>query len=71
MPYTSNTELPEPVRKNLPREAQEIYREAFNAAFERYGATHEAVAHRIAWSAVKRCYIQPVAGVWLRRREIA
>ena len=71
MPYTSNTELPQPVRKNLPRHAQDIYRAAFNAAFARYGATHEAVAHRIAWSAVKHSYIQPVAGVWVRRREIS
>ncbi|MEO8756100.1 MAG: ChaB family protein [Casimicrobiaceae bacterium] len=71
MPYVSNAELPGPVRTNLPRHAQDIYRSAFNAAFERYGATHERVAHRIAWSAVKRCYIQPVAGVWVRRRHVA
>jgi cation transport regulator len=71
MPYASNAELPEPVRKKLPRHAQDIYRAAFNAAYARYGPTHEEVAHRIAWSAVKHSYVQAVAGVWLRRHQVA
>ncbi len=70
MPYASNADLPAKLKKNLPRHAQDIYRAAFNAAYAHYGADHEEVAHRIAWSAVKRAYVQPVAGVWVRRRDV-
>lgn len=71
MPYASNEDLPTPVRRVLPRHAQDIYRAAFNDAFRRYGAEHEAVAHRIAWAAVKRRYIQRAAGFWVAREDVA
>jgi cation transport regulator len=67
MPYATNTDLPIGVRKNLPQHAQDIYRAAFNAAYERYGPGHEDTAHRIAWAAVKRSYVQRGAGIWVRR----
>jgi cation transport regulator len=67
MPYATNADLPTAVRKYLPRHAQDIYRSAFNNAYERYGPAREAVAHRIAWAAVKRGYIHRAAGVWVRR----
>jgi cation transport regulator len=67
MPYLRNTDLPAPIRKYLPSHAQDIYRAAFNNAFEHYGARHEAIAHRIAWAAVKRRYVQRAAHVWVRR----
>lgn len=69
MPYATNAELPAPVRRVLPAHAQDIYRAAFNAAFDHYGADHEAIAHRIAWSAVKRRYIQRAPGLWERRHD--
>jgi cation transport regulator len=63
MPYQSNKDLPESVRDNLPEHAQEIYREAFNSAWEQYdqpqerrGASREETAHKVAWAAVKRVY---------------
>jgi cation transport regulator len=71
MPYATNEDLPAPVRRALPRHAQDIYRAAFNNAFARYGAEREAVAHRIAWAAVKRRYVQRAAGVWAARTEAA
>lgn len=71
MPYATNTMLPTRVRKVLPRHAQDIYRAAFNSAFERYGRDHEATAHRIAWAAVKRRYLQRAAGFWCRRDDVA
>jgi cation transport regulator len=71
MPYATNEDLPAPVRRVLPRHAQDIYRAAFNDAFARYGAEREAVAHRIAWSAVKRRYIQRTAGFWIARGAAA
>lgn len=67
MPYATNTDLPRPVQENLPQHAQDIYRAAFNAALEHYGPAHEASAHRIAWAAVKRSYVQRGIGIWVRR----
>ena len=67
MPYASNTELPQRIRKTLPRHAQDIFRAAFTAAYERYGAKQEPRAFRIAWAAVKRNYTHRTAGVWVRR----
>lgn len=62
MPYKTINELPEGVRHVLPKHAQEIYKEAFNSAYEEYkdpedrrgGADREEVAHKVAWSAVKK-----------------
>lgn len=71
MPYGTNDDLPAPVRRVLPPHAQAIYRAAFNHAFERYGAEHEAIAHRIAWAAVKRRYVQRAAGSWVAREDLA
>ena len=60
MPYARNLDLPAPVRAHLPQGAQDIYREAFNHAWKQYAKREperiEEVAHRVAWSAVKRRY---------------
>jgi cation transport regulator len=60
MPYARNSDLPERVRKNLPLHAQDIFRSAFNAAWEQYAGhgepRREEIAHRVAWSAVKKRY---------------
>ncbi len=56
MPYDRNEDLPAPLRHHLPIHAQDIYREAFNHAWERLGGGDESRAHRIAWAAVKRSY---------------
>lgn len=58
MPYSNNFELPRSVRNHLPEHAQDIYREAFNHAFEDHigDPRQEEAAHRIAWAAVKRRY---------------
>ncbi len=69
MPYATNSELPARVRKVLPRHAQDIYRAAFNSAHDHY--RDEAVAHRVAWAAVKRRYVQRAAGFWSAREEPA
>lgn len=71
MPYATNADLPDPVRHTLPHHAQDIYRAAFNDAFARYGPSREAVAHRIAWAAVKRRYVQRAAGFWVAREDVA
>jgi cation transport regulator len=64
MPYERNADLPKPVRDSLPKDAQTIYRKAFNHAWEQYGrrderrarSSREETAHRVAWAAVKRSY---------------
>jgi cation transport regulator len=41
---------------NLPEHGQDIYREAFNHAWQQYAGDppQEELAHRVAWAAVKR-----------------
>ncbi|MFM0136309.1 ChaB family protein [Caballeronia grimmiae] len=58
MPYTTNADLPSTVRLHLPPHAQDIYRAAFNHAFEAHcnDPRREEAAHRIAWASVKRLY---------------
>lgn len=64
MPYDNLSDLPDSVRDNLPRHAQEIYKEAYNSAWEEYkdpgdrqgDASREETSHRVAWSAVKNKY---------------
>ncbi len=64
MPYSSNAELPDNVKNNLPKHAQDIYREAYNSAEDEYrdpkkrkkGGSQEETAHRVAWNAVKQKY---------------
>lgn len=66
MPYRENRDLPPSVRDHLPDHAQDVYREAFNAAWERYDADprQEEIAHRVAWAAVKRKY-RKLGDEWL------
>jgi cation transport regulator len=62
MPYDKKSELPDSVRDNLPARAQEIYKEAYNSAWDTYkdpdkrrgDADREETAHRVAWAAVKK-----------------
>ncbi len=58
MPYDRIDQLPDSVRTHLPTDAQQIYKEAFNHAWEEYAdrKDREATAHKVAWSAVKKKY---------------
>ena len=61
MPYATNDDLPDAVRDNLPTHAQDIFRAAFNAAWDEYrdrGDEREKVAFQVAWSAVKSSYVK-------------
>ena len=46
MPYEKLTDLPDSVRNNLPKHAQEIYWAAYNSAEEQYD--EEDRRHRVA-----------------------
>lgn len=59
MPYATEKDLPPSVSAHLPLHAQEIFRAAFNSAWEKYadrGERREEIAHRVAWAALKRLY---------------
>jgi cation transport regulator len=78
MTYNSKSDLPDSVRDNLPEHAQEIYREAYNSAWEQYAdpeerrgdASREETAHKVAWSAVKETYEKDEdSGEWKKKDE--
>ena len=64
MPYDSRQALPDAVKHVLPAHAQDIYKEAFNSAWEQYKKSddrrgddsREEVSHKVAWAAVKHSY---------------
>ena len=75
MPYKKLSDLPERVRKNLPKKAQKIYLEAYNNAWKQYKdpkkrrfkASREVTAHRVAWAAVKKEYAKDWdTGKWVK-----
>ena len=53
VPYENSSDLPESVRNNFLKHAQEIYRVAFNSVEE---DGEESRAYRVAWGAVERKY---------------
>ena len=59
------TQLPDGVKNNLPKHAQEIYKEAFNSAEEQYG--EEGRADRVAWGAGEQNYEKKDHGNWLEK----
>ena len=64
MPYPTIGDLPPAVR-HLPVHAQEIFRAAFNAAWDSYGGDEET-AFRVAWAAVKKRY-RKLGDTWIAR----
>lgn len=72
MPYSKREDLPDSVAHVLPAHAQDIYKEAFNSAWDEYkkpsdrkqGGSQEETAHRVAWSAVKRKYQKGTDDKW-------
>lgn len=74
MPYNKKSDLPDSVKDNLPSHAQEIYKEAYNSAWEeyknpddrKYDRDREETAHSVAWSAVKQKY-KKENGKWQKK----
>jgi cation transport regulator len=78
MPYDKIKELPDSVRDNLPKHAQEIYMEAYNSAWDQYKdpddrrgeASREETAHKVAWNAVKKKYEKDEkSGEWKEKKD--
>jgi cation transport regulator len=68
VPYRQITQLPDSVKNNLSKHAQEIYKEAFNSAEEQYG--EEDRAHRVAWNAVETKYEKNEKGNWVKKGRL-
>ena len=69
-------DLPAMVQDKLPKHAQEIYLKAHNNALEEYKnpkerrnprESVEAVAHKVAWTAVEQEYTKNDKGEWVPR----
>ncbi len=64
MPYKLLSDLPDSVQHVLPKHAKEIYRAAFNNAWNEYknpkdrqgDDSREVVSHKVAWAAVENKY---------------
>ena len=75
MPYKAISDLPDSVRNHLPTHAQDIYKEAFNHAWNEYSdknerrgdESREEAAHKVAWAAVKKHYSKGADGDWYAR----
>lgn len=76
MPYKRIDQIPDSVRNNVPKHAQEIYKEAFNSAEDEYedpdkrrgDESQEEAAHRVAWAAVKQKY-KKEGDRWVRKES--
>lgn len=76
MPYNTLSDLPDSVKDNLPKHAQEIYQAAFNNAWDEYAEpekrrgndSRETVAHKVAWAAVEKKY-EKKDGNWQHKKE--
>ena len=74
MPYKKKSDLPDSVQDNLPSHAQDIYKEAYNSAWDEYknakdrdgDDSREEVSHKVAWSAVKNSY-EKKDGTWKKK----
>ena len=77
MPYERKSELPDNVKDNLPDHAQDIYRKAFNSAWDEYSdpeerrgdAGREETAHKVAWAAVKNEYRKNENDNWVKKGD--
>ena len=76
MPYGTIKDLPKGVKDNLPKHAQEIFKEAFNNAWDEYkesedrkgNASREETSFKVAWAAVKQTYYKDKSGTWKKDR---
>ncbi|MFZ1415722.1 MAG: ChaB family protein [Defluviicoccus sp.] len=76
MPYSKKSELSEPVQDTLPAHAQEIFKAAYNSAWEQYDkpskrrgkASREETSMKVAWAAVKKKY-EKRDGEWVAKEE--
>jgi len=70
MPYSGNEDLPSKVKDNLPSEAQRIWREIFNNAYQQYKDDGKATA--TAWAGLERTgWKKDESGKWHKEAKKA
>lgn len=65
--YATIEDLPESVRRELPKDAQELYRETYNRVIAR-SPGDDSSAHCAAWAEVERHY-ERFEDTWLPRNR--
>ena len=68
--FDDDSELPKGISNNLPKNAQKLYKEVFNSAYDRYkhDANVEQIAHRVAWGAVKEKF-EKTGNRWQKKQQ--
>jgi cation transport regulator len=66
MPYPTIESLPDSIKGSLPKEAQEIFRNAFNSAEKQHNGDEER-ANKIAWGAVKNAGFEKQDDKWVKQ----
>jgi cation transport regulator ChaB len=75
MRYESQQDLPEALQDVLPEEAQKLYLEVYQEAWDSYEEeeggelSRDGVAHRQAMHAVRSNFVQAKDGKWYRKGE--
>lgn len=76
MKYETTKDLSPTIRDVLPEDAQQLYLDAYNRAWEEYdqdtaiGQSRETLAHQQGWMAVRHEYVQDQGtGLWHRKGE--
>lgn len=78
MHYPKNSDLPESIRADLPAHAQDVYRTAFNKAWESYDEPRAvveveesrlAMADNAAWAAVNERFYFNELQEWVHREK--
>lgn len=72
MPYSTTNELPKSVKNALPTHARDIFKDAFNDAYDEYkeakvrrsNESREEAAFKVAWSVVKKKYTKGKDDKW-------
>jgi cation transport regulator len=75
--YASIADLPNSVQRQLPPEAQDVYRQAFNYAYMLYDDPEDrydensrlATCHAFAWGEVKKSFTRVGSGQWMMGRD--
>jgi len=67
MPYDKLSDLPNNVKDNLPKHAQEIFQAAFNSASEQY--EDESRQFATAWAAVENVYHKNDDEKWVKKPD--
>ena len=69
MPYKDNAALPDNIKNALPDEAQNIWRRAFNAAYDQYEGDEEK-CNKMAWGVIKSAgYKKNDKGDWIKENK--